>query len=111
MLRETVASTESPTPSFTLKVNESPPVAFAVGVYTKFGAVPLKAPLVGPVTTVNFSVAPSTSVPASTIALAVSSSVVTDCATATGAELAGTIEINTTSSAELAKPSLARKLN
>ena len=68
MLIETVASTESLAPSFTLKVNESPPVAFAVGVYTKFGAVPLKAPLVGPVTTVNFSVAPSTSVPTKVIA-------------------------------------------
>ena len=68
ILIDTVATAESSVPSFTLKVNESPPVAFAVGVYTKFGAVPLKAPLVGPVTTVNFSVAPSTSVPTKVIA-------------------------------------------
>ena len=54
----------------------------------KFGAVPLKTPLVGWLTTVAVSELPSASVPAKTIAFATSSSVVTDCATATGTVLA-----------------------
>jgi hypothetical protein len=49
---ETVAATESAVPSFTWNVNESLPVAFAFGVYVRFGAVPLNTPFDGCVTTV-----------------------------------------------------------
>ena len=47
ILIDTVATAESTVPSFTLKVNESVPLAFAFGVYVRFGAVPLSTPFVG----------------------------------------------------------------
>ena len=47
MLIDTVATTESTVPSFTLKVNESFPLTFAFGVEVRFGTVPLSTPFVG----------------------------------------------------------------
>ena len=62
----TVANAESSDPSFTLNVKPSDPVKPDFGVYTTFGTVPDSVPLAGKVTTVNFSVAPSGSLPVKT---------------------------------------------
>src|SRR6266508_5898436 len=54
-----------------------------------FGAVPLRAPCVGPATTLKVSVSPSGSEPVNVMALAVSSAVVTAWALTTGARFTG----------------------
>ena len=43
----TVANPESDVPSFTRKVKLSVPIASALAVYTRFGAVPLRVPCFG----------------------------------------------------------------
>ena len=78
------ASAESAVPSFDLNVNESIPLKSAFGIYVRFGAVPLNEPCVGPDTMMKLSDAPSTSLPVSVIAFAVSSFVETDCPSAVG---------------------------
>ena len=47
-------------PSLTRKVKLSSPLKLAPGVYSKFGAVPLRLPFVGPDATLYVSESPST---------------------------------------------------
>lgn len=80
----TVAAVDVATPSLTVKVNASAPLAFAVVVYVRFGSVPLSVPFVGAATTVKVRALLSTSLPVSATSTAVSSFVFTACASATG---------------------------
>ena len=107
---ETVATAESNAPSFTLKVNESVPFAFAFGVYVRFGAVPLSRPFVGAATTVYVRVFSSGSVPASVTNFATSSMTATDCATANGGSFLSCTTTATVATAESKEPSFTLKV-
>ena len=86
----TVAMAESTEPSLTLKVKLSLAVASALGVYVRFGAVPVNTPCVGWVTTVKVSGEASKSEPVSVMERGVPTMAVTVCALATGGELSKT---------------------
>jgi hypothetical protein len=72
--------------------------------------VPLSEPCAGGLTTTKARASPSTSVPASVTSSGTSSSVVRDCAVATGASLTGFTVMYTVARLESVLPSLARKV-
>src|SRR3954454_191171 len=86
-LSVTVAAGDVIAASEAMNVNESVPKKLAFGVYSRSGAVPVRVPCPGGVTTSNVSGSDSGSVPASVIGLSAateSSSTATTCAMAAG---------------------------
>ena len=82
----------------------------AFGVYVKFGEIPDNVPFTGCVPTTYVRLSPSISVPCNVITKLLSSSKVSDCATASGVSLMGLTTMLISTLVESTVPSLATKL-
>src|SRR5690606_425567 len=102
---ETVAGLDAALPSCARNVNESVPLTPGAGVYTSWGAEPLRLPRVGGVTMLKVRGSPSTSAPLRAMPTGWSWSVVTEAPAAVGASFTGVTVMETVAAPDSALPS------